>query len=99
MTNPANSPSPAWHPIHEIHGARGRALVCAEVAAVVRDDRNVTPYEINGDVVGYVTSISDEGFQLEGHTFATWVKWEHARAAWPRAEAPDPCPVCGEDGV
>lgn len=82
------------HAIDELHASMDRALVCAERATVTRDDRRATPYDLTGDVVGYVTLVTDEGFQLQGFTFATWVNWRDARGAWARSKAPDPCVHC-----
>lgn len=90
--------SPAWHPIHELHRARKRALVCAERGRLTRDSHGGANRVLGGDLVGYVTQITDEGFMLEGFGFATWIYWLDARGAWARDEAPDPCPICGGAG-
>lgn len=74
------------------------ALACVSTATVVRDRDQTTPYEIVGDVVGYVCGADEEGFGLVGWSFATRVRYEDLRAIWRREDAPDPCPHCGGIG-
>ena len=87
-----------WHQIHESHGSRERVLVCAERGRLTRDSHGGMNRVLEGDLVGHVTMITDEGFLLEGFGFATWIYWADARAAWPRDQAPEPCPICGGEG-
>lgn len=90
-----DEPYNGWNVIHELHIARRRACVCVHTATVVVDARRATPYHIEDCIVGHVVEITDEHFELAGASFTTRVAWEDVVQAWPRENAPEPCPHCG----